>query len=91
MTYYIYRQNNSGGSFIAPAINIVVKADSPEQAETIALANGMYFDPEFEQDCECCGERWYGSPDVSDTVPVPSEWDTKWANADDVPVQLVIE
>jgi len=91
MTYYTFRQNNSGGVFVAPAINIVVKADSPEQATTIAIANGMYLDPEYEQDCECCGNRWYGDAIETDTIPEVSDWDKSFSRSDDVPAQIVIE
>lgn len=90
MTYYTYRQNNSGGSFTTPAINLVVKADSKEQAEVIALANGVYFDPMFEVDCECCGNRWYDFADVSDTIPEVSNWDKSWSESEGIPAQLVI-
>ena len=91
MTYFTYRQNNSGGVFTAPAINVVIKADTAQEAEAIALANGIYFDPMFEIDCECCGERWFDEAITSDTVPVVSEWDTMFSKTDDVPAQIVIE
>jgi hypothetical protein len=93
MTYYTFRQNNSGGVFVAPAINLVVKADSPEQADAIALANGIYFDTEYQQDCECCGQRWYNASewDKVDAIPEVSDWDTMFSKSDDVPAQLVIE
>lgn len=94
MTYYNYRQNNSGGSFSTPAINLVVKADSPADADAIALANGVYFDPTFEIDCDCCGNRWSSAVDgwvsTSDTIPEVSDWDDQWALSDGVPVQIVI-
>jgi hypothetical protein len=91
MTYYTYRQNNSGGFFIAPAINLVVKADTLLKAELIAIANGVYFDPEFRHDCECCGQRWYSDPDVSDTIPEVHDWDKRFAAWDNIPVQIIIE
>lgn len=90
MTYYTYKQNNSGGSFDLPAINLVVKADSPEQAEAIALANGVYFDPSFEIDCDCCGNRWDDFAIVSDTIPEVSEWHKSFSKSDGVPAQVVI-
>ena len=91
MTYYIYQQNNSGGVFINPAINVVVKADSPEQADAIATANGVYFDSEL--DCECCGERWStaGEWTASETIPAVSDSVIRWAKADSVSAQIVIE
>lgn len=95
MTYYTYRQNNSGGSFSDPAINVVIKADSPAQADAIAITKGIYFDPEFEIDCECCGNRWSSAVDdyvsTSDTIPEPSDWDCQWAISDGVFAQIVVE
>ena len=92
MTYYNYRQNNSGGSFADPAINVFIKAETPAEADTIALANGIYFDPEFEIDCDCCGNRWYPATDydVVDTIPEVSDWHLSWSKSDFVPAQLVI-
>jgi hypothetical protein len=95
MTYYNYRQNNSGGSFVAPAVSVFIKADSPEQADAIALANGIYFDPTFEIDCDCCGNRWSSAVEwgvsTSDEVEAPSDWVLSWAISDGIPAQLVIE
>lgn len=95
MTYYTYRQNNSGGSHTKPAINLVVKADTPAEADAIAIANGVYFDPMFEVDCECCGNRWDSAVDgwvsTSDTIPEVSDWDLSWAKSEGIPAQLVIE
>ena len=55
--FYTYRQNNSGGFFKEPAINIVIEADGFEEANAIAEANGVYF--EDRGDCvSCCGSRW---------------------------------
>jgi len=36
MTYYMFRQNNSGGSFRTPAINVIVEASSKDEANYIA-------------------------------------------------------
>ena len=95
MTYYNYRQNNSGGSFIDPAISVVIKADSPEQADAIALTKGIYFDPEFEIDCDCCGNRWSSAVEwgvsTSDEIPVPSDWELAWAISEGVFAQIVVE
>lgn len=56
--YYVFSQNNSGGVFDGPAKNIIIKAASENEANQIAEANGVYFDDDYEIDCECCGTRW---------------------------------
>jgi hypothetical protein len=93
MTYYNYRQNNSGGSFSDPALNVVVKANSPAEADAIAITKGIYFDPEFEIDCDCCGNRWYPATDLdgSESIPELSDWDLRWAISDGVFAQIVVE
>lgn len=56
---YVYAQNNSGGRFIGPR-SITVEADTVEQADKLAIAQGVYFDGVAKGlDCECCGDRWY--------------------------------
>ena len=93
MTYYTYRQNNSGGSFVSPAMNVVIKAETPEQADTIAIANGIYFDDNYEIDCSCCGTRWDRAGDwmASDVVPDVSENVFRMSNWDNITPQIVIE
>ena len=55
---FVYSQNNSNGQFVGPE-RVVVIADTPEQANELALAQGVYFDGvEKGFDCECCGDRW---------------------------------
>ena len=56
--YYLYEQNNSGGVFTEPAKNVIVKASSYSEANRIAEENGVYFDEEYNIDCDCCGMRW---------------------------------
>jgi len=56
--YFVFDQNNSGGSMIEPAQNIIVRASSGEEANKKLVEAGGYFDPEFERDCDCCGNRW---------------------------------
>lgn len=90
--YYHYRQNNSGGSFTGPAINVYIEADTPEEADAIAIQNGLYFDG--EGDCSCCGDRWYSTSehnaeDNPDTEP--SDWQKKMSIADNVPAVLIIK
>jgi len=54
MTYYVYRQNNSGGYFTGPP-TIIVRATDVDTANRIARSNGV--DPDAPY-CECCGRRW---------------------------------
>ena len=61
--YYDYRQNNSGGNFDIDdrvAVNVIIEADSAEEADAIAETKGLYFDGcDNGSDCHCCGDRWY--------------------------------
>lgn len=61
-TYYRYRQNNSGGVFFGPVV-VFIRADSEEEADRRAVESGIiYFNGvRAGRDCECCGDRWYGS------------------------------
>ena len=60
MPFYTFRQNNSGGWFDAPAIALVIEADNADEANDIAQKDhGVYFDDDYDIDCECCGNRWY--------------------------------
>lgn len=57
MKVYTWRQNNSGGYFTLPALNILVEADSEDEAKEIAVSKwGIRFDN--PNDCSCCGYRW---------------------------------
>ena len=66
---YNFDQNNSGGYYVKPAQNIIVKdARDEKHAIEIALAAGMYFDGVADgTDCDCCGVRW---------VPMAQEYDS---------------
>ena len=74
MPFYLYSQNNSGGSFVyddrrGVAEYVVVEADSADQANERAESAGLYFDG--EGDCECCGNRWCEAwEDGGDTAPM---------------------
>lgn len=57
--FYVFDQNNTGGSWSGPALHVVIEADSPAEANAIAPGVGIYFDDEYKIDCECCGTRWY--------------------------------
>lgn len=56
--FFTYDQNNPYGKFEGPAIAVIVEADSPTEADTIAMTLGVYFDEGYQLDCECCGSRW---------------------------------
>ncbi len=61
--YYDYRQNNSGGSFDIDdrvTVNVIIEANSAEEADAMAETKGLYFDGcDDGPDCSCCGDRWY--------------------------------
>ena len=67
MPFYTYDQNNSHGIFKEPAHYVIVEADNAVEADAIAIQHGVYFDPDFNRDCECCGQRW---------TPMSSPWRT---------------
>lgn len=59
--FYTYDQNNSGGHFDVDddvACNVIIEADSAEEADARAEEIGIYFDDDYEIDCSCCGTRW---------------------------------
>lgn len=62
MKFYLYDQNNSGGSFVRDdtvTIEVLVEAPSAERADAIAETIGIYFDGcDNGRDCDCCGDRW---------------------------------
>lgn len=55
--WFNFRQNNSGGIFRDPAINVWVEARDAEEANKRAASIGLYFDG--DGDCSCCGNRWH--------------------------------
>lgn len=60
---YLFKQNNSGGSFdedekVAPYV--IIQAYNAEQANALSSMYGIYFNGvEKNMDCDCCGDRWY--------------------------------
>jgi hypothetical protein len=62
MSFYKFRQNNSGGSFTFDhkrglSVHVYVEASSAEEANARAQQDlGIYFDG--DGDCPCCGDRW---------------------------------
>ena len=69
-TVYSYSQNNSGGFYCKPAKHIiVVDAKSEEHALEIAKKAGLYLGGvALGSDCDCCGDRWYGTSSEFDNV-----------------------
>ena len=58
MSYFQFRQNNSGGYFDGTAL-VFVQADSADDANRIAQDNDIYFNGVADGiDCGCCGDRW---------------------------------
>jgi hypothetical protein len=57
--WYVYDQNNSGGSFAEPAQYLIIQAKDFNEANSLAIEAGAYFDDSYESDCSCCGQRWY--------------------------------
>ena len=90
MSYFIFRQNNSGGYFTGPSLYFVVNADDADTANNIAVANGLYFDG--KGDCDCCGYRWtpVTSAEATDTLPTITEHDKKYSLADDVTAIIIV-
>jgi hypothetical protein len=78
--FYNFAQNNSGGSFIVDdlsAVYIIIEADSPDEANDIAVdETGIYFNGCNEgSDCPCCGDRWYPAWSDEYADKVPSVWE----------------
>lgn len=61
--FYLFVQNNSGGSFyiddeLGIGVNVAFEANSEEEAIERAK-NVIYFDGVSKGlDCPCCGDRW---------------------------------
>lgn len=70
MSFFTFHQNNSGGSWSRPAINMIIEANSAREANGLAEEYGAYFDG--YGDCQCCGDRWYELSKGDDGDPVPS-------------------
>lgn len=72
MSFYVYRQNNSGGYFVEDenvGIHVIIESDTEEQAnkkfDEILDGNSKY-----TKYCPCCGERWYGVDTIYEKVEV---------------------
>lgn len=78
--FYHFHQNNSGGNFIYDyergiSCNVIVEADSIEDANERGLRVGMYYNGTASgRDCDCCGDRWsalwnYGKEESGTATP----------------------
>ena len=71
MTFYTYRQNNSGGSFIINdtlTVNVIIEAPSPRMADAKMEDLGADFSRGY--DCSCCGNRWDTARGEGDDTPL---------------------
>lgn len=84
--FYLFRQNNSGGSFdiddekgVGP--RVWVEAISQHDACDRARNLGIYFGGVSSgRDCECCGDRWYEpwDHDTAETLEIDHKYDFNW-------------
>jgi hypothetical protein len=69
--FFLFRQNNSGGSFDvndAVAHSVIIEAYSVKDANARAEDVGIYFNGcDTGADCFCCGDRWYEAQDHDGT------------------------
>jgi hypothetical protein len=69
--FFLFRQNNSGGSFAvneAVAHSVIIEAYSVKDANARAEDVGIYFNGcDTGDDCSCCGDRWYEAQDHDGT------------------------
>ena len=62
MYYYHYQQNNVGGEWVVNdrvSKHVIIEATSAAHANQLAEHIGM----DFNDYCECCGERWTKAQD----------------------------
>lgn len=75
--FYEVSQNNSGGSFVVNdkvCHRLFIEASSEEESLSIAEDLGCYWNGVSEgMDCECCGDRWYGSDEI-DFDKINNKW-----------------
>jgi predicted 3-demethylubiquinone-9 3-methyltransferase (glyoxalase superfamily) len=62
MPFFLFSQNNSGGSFIVNdkvAEYVIIEANKASHANSDAEEIGIYFSGvSTGDDCGCCGDRW---------------------------------
>lgn len=68
--FYEFSQNNTGGSFVTNdklCHRIFIEATTESEAVQKAEDLGCYWNGVNDgNDCPCCGDRWYASPDEID-------------------------
>ena len=72
MTFYVYRQNNSGGYFIEDenvSSNVIIEAENEAQAD-IKFDEIIDKKSKYTNHCPCCGERWNGVDETYENVEV---------------------
>ena len=67
LKWFHFRQNNSGGYFKAPAVEVFIEAVDEAGAQARANFIGM----SNAGSCSCCGDRWNGCDD--EALPVVFE------------------
>ncbi len=96
MKWFAFRQNNSGGVWKPPARNILIEARNANEANEIAIKNGVYF--EESDDCIiCCGYRWYKAEDsdakdkplVYDELPGPDDLVIKYSEPNNILKEII--
>lgn len=93
--FYHFHQNNSGGFLKEPACEVFIEADTTDEANAIALENGLYFDGcSKDLDCDCCGDRWYRAY-PSDALENEEELQARiesysWSAGRDVPHTVIV-
>lgn len=94
--FWCFHQNNSGGYFQEPAIDVLVLAPTEELAFVKAFEKGV--DPDAPS-CGCCGARWCSwayelSPAEARTRILDAllgrGYQADYAKADGVPMLLVV-
>lgn len=91
MSWFTFRQNNSGGYWDGP-IWVFVEADTAEEANERAVADGpVYFNGAGEAgpDCPCCGSRWHECR-PHDGYPTPSEYGEPLDDTNDTEERLFL-
>lgn len=91
--FYTFLQNNSYGRFTYDgdrgiSVNVIVEADSTEDANRRARNIGLYFDS--TDDCPCCGSRWseqYEYNGKDEGTPVPMVYATEVKPGEKYPKQ----
>lgn len=75
MSFFTFKQNNSGGTWKGPLV-VIVEANNADAANTIAERFGVYFDGcDAKLDCRCCGDRWYRAYDGNYGTTTPQIYD----------------